>query len=327
MSWWTTATSAPLYGTRPSMPSGTSFSRRVLALGILEVAVGRALLHRAERAHAAVALVRAALVELDLARRLLGAGEEAPQHHARRRPRRSPSRCRPSSGSPPSAISGTSSFGDAFERVQIAVICGTPTPATMRVVQIEPGPMPTLIASAPASASRARARRRRRRCRRSTCNLGKCPLDPAHALEHALRVAVRGVDDDHVDAGGDQRFDAFLGVAGRADRGADAQLPELVLARERMLGRLEDVLDRDEPLQLEASLTTSTRSSRCGASAPWPRSSSVPSRHGHQLVALGHDRCDRLVEVGLEAQVAVGDDADDLPACRRRAARRSRAAA
>ena len=32
----------------------------------------------------------------------------------------------------------------------IAVICGTPIPATTRVVQIEPGPMPTLIASAPA---------------------------------------------------------------------------------------------------------------------------------------------------------------------------------
>ena len=31
----------------------------------------------------------------------------------------------------------------------IAVSCGTPTPATMRVVQIEPGPIPTLIASAP----------------------------------------------------------------------------------------------------------------------------------------------------------------------------------
>ena len=28
----------------------------------------------------------------------------------------------------------------------IAVSCGTPTPATMRVVQIEPGPMPTLMA-------------------------------------------------------------------------------------------------------------------------------------------------------------------------------------
>ena len=31
------------------------------------------------------------------------------------------------------------------------MICGTPTPEITRVVQIEPGPMPTLTASAPAS--------------------------------------------------------------------------------------------------------------------------------------------------------------------------------
>ena len=35
----------------------------------------------------------------------------------------------------------------------MAVSCGTPTPAIIRVVQIEPGPMPTLMASAPASIS------------------------------------------------------------------------------------------------------------------------------------------------------------------------------
>ena len=33
------------------------------------------------------------------------------------------------------------------------MICGTPIPATTRVVQIEPGPIPTLTASAPASIS------------------------------------------------------------------------------------------------------------------------------------------------------------------------------
>ncbi len=35
----------------------------------------------------------------------------------------------------------------------MAVTCGTPTPATTRVVQIEPGPTPTLTPSAPASIS------------------------------------------------------------------------------------------------------------------------------------------------------------------------------
>src|SRR3974390_1180423 len=42
----------------------------------------------------------------------------------------------------------------------MAVICGTPTPATTRVVQIEPGPMPTFSACPPAPlAALARVRR------------------------------------------------------------------------------------------------------------------------------------------------------------------------
>src|SRR5581483_6232302 len=43
---------------------------------LLEVAVGRAARHRADRAHAAIALVGTALVEERLARRLVGAGEQ-----------------------------------------------------------------------------------------------------------------------------------------------------------------------------------------------------------------------------------------------------------
>ena len=54
---------------------------------------------------------------------------------------------------PPSAITGTPSAAATLATSWTAVICGTPTPATTRVVQIEPGPMPTLTASAPASIS------------------------------------------------------------------------------------------------------------------------------------------------------------------------------
>ena len=54
---------------------------------------------------------------------------------------------------PPSAITGTPASRAASTASMIAVSCGTPTPATMRVVQIEPGPMPTFTASAPASIS------------------------------------------------------------------------------------------------------------------------------------------------------------------------------
>ena len=52
---------------------------------------------------------------------------------------------------PPSAITATPAFDAARAASEIAVICGIPAPVTMRVVQIDPGPMPTLIASAPAS--------------------------------------------------------------------------------------------------------------------------------------------------------------------------------
>ena len=50
---------------------------------------------------------------------------------------------------PPSAISGTPCRCAARAHIAIAVTCGTPMPVTTRVVQIDPGPMPTLTASTP----------------------------------------------------------------------------------------------------------------------------------------------------------------------------------
>ena len=52
---------------------------------------------------------------------------------------------------PPSAIIVLPYFRASVAQSYIAVICGTPTPATTRVVQIEPGPIPTFTTSAPAS--------------------------------------------------------------------------------------------------------------------------------------------------------------------------------
>ena len=57
---------------------------------------------------------------------------------------------------PPSAITGTSCFAASSTQSMIAVIWGTPIPATTRVVQEAPGPIPTLTASTPA-AMRSRA--------------------------------------------------------------------------------------------------------------------------------------------------------------------------
>src|SRR5512138_443278 len=60
---------------------------------------------------------------------------------------------------PPAETMGTPYFSAARAHSSTAVICGTPTPATTRVVQMEPGPTPTFTASTPAlqSASAASA--------------------------------------------------------------------------------------------------------------------------------------------------------------------------
>jgi hypothetical protein len=50
---------------------------------------------------------------------------------------------------PPSAMMGMLREAAALAQSRIAVIIGTPMPATTRVVQIEPAPIPTFTASTP----------------------------------------------------------------------------------------------------------------------------------------------------------------------------------
>ena len=114
------------------------------------------------------------------------------------------------------------------------MICGTPTPATMRVVQIDPGPIPTFTPSAPWSTS-ARAPSPVPTLPPITCDLRVALLDPLHPVQHALRVPVGGVHHEQVGAGLDQGRDALVGALAHADRGAHAQLALGVLARARML--------------------------------------------------------------------------------------------
>ena len=60
---------------------------------------------------------------------------------------------------------------------------------------------------------------------------------------------MRGVDDEHVDAGRDERLRALDCLGADADRRADAQPAALVLRRLRVLDLLLDVLDGDQPAQ------------------------------------------------------------------------------
>src|SRR5438132_1657548 len=143
---------------------------------------------------------------------------------------------------PPSAMTGTSPAPRTASRM--AVICGTPTPVTTRVVQIEPGPTPTFTASTPRSTSW-------RAAVLVLVGIGVPPafedvLDGDEAPEDALLV------DDR------QLFDAVLG---------------------------------EEPLRL-----LERRADGCRDQA-----------------LLRHRGANRAVELALELEVAIGDDADQAP--------------
>ena len=82
-----------------------------------------------------------------------------------------------------------------------------------------------------------------------TCRSPHLRLDARDRVEHALGMAVRGIDDDHVDAGLAQRRDALERVRRRADGGADAQAPALVLAGAREFRGLLEILHGDHAAQ------------------------------------------------------------------------------
>ena len=240
-----------------SMPSGATF-----AFGIRFVAVtrGRAGFHRRQAAHAAILFVKFAADLHHFARRFGAAGENAAANHRVRQRQRFDD----VAGFRDAAIGEN---GDAFllrrcatPRIS-AVICGMPTPATMRVVQIEPGPWPTLMAFAPHSA------------RNSTPaalvtlpamigSFGKRIAQHSHRVAHAFAMAVRGGNGDDVHAAfhqsADVRQDAFAiqfaeGIA-RGGNGRAADQTEIGVARRlelrvAFLGDALDVAHREQPVQ------------------------------------------------------------------------------
>ena len=166
-----------------------------------------------------------------------------------------------------------------------------PMPATTRVVQIEPAPMPTLTASTPSriSASVASAVAT---LPAIEIDVGEAAAQLAHHVEHALAVAVRGVDHQHVDVGGDQRLGALDGVAGGADGGAAAQPAERVLAGVRVLDRLLDVLDGDQALEAERLVDDQQLLDLVAVQDLARLVEGRADRHGDQVV-LGHHVGDR----------------------------------
>src|SRR5690606_11339450 len=132
-------------------------------------------------------------------------------------------------------------------------------------------------------------------------------LDPAHPVQHALGVAVGGVDDDHVHAGLDQRGHPLLGLGAGADRSTHAKLAVLVFASQRVgLGLLdgvdshhaleaEGIIDHQHPL--DAVLVQQFAHFTGGGTL----------LDGHQAFLGGHDVANTGIQAGFETDVPGGD--------------------
>ena len=143
---------------------------------------------------------------------------------------------------PPSAITGMPCLAATSAQSRMAEICGTPTPETMRVVQIEPGPMPTLTRVG-AGVDQVPGGLGRGDVAGDHIDL-EALFDLPDGLDDVLRVAVGGVDDDDVDLRFDQGLDPLEVV--HADGRSDPQPPAAVPGGERELLDAVDVPHRDQ---------------------------------------------------------------------------------
>ena len=123
---------------------------------------------------------------------------------------------------PPSAHTCLPSSRAASAHSSTAENCGRPTPVIIRVVHMAPGPTPTFTTSAPASIRSRVPVGGDHVARHDRHRPGDRPHRP-HRLDRLLLVAVRGVDHEDVDPGGQQGAGLARDVAVDADRGRGEQ--------------------------------------------------------------------------------------------------------
>ena len=123
---------------------------------------------------------------------------------------------------------------------------------------------------------------------------------------------MRGIDDDHIDAGLDQRAHALVGIATDADRGADTQALVLVFGRIRIVVRLLDVLDRDQAAQLERVVDDKHFLDAVPVQELQHLILARAFLHRNEALLARHDVLYRIFRLLLETQIAAGNDTDEL---------------
>jgi hypothetical protein len=176
----------------------------------------------------------------------------------------------------------------------------------MRVVQMLPGPMPTACFH-------------QRQCRRAGGNIAANHvnvrvvfLHPAHALDHAMAVAMRRIHHNRVHAGTGQGFHTLFRAHAHAHGRAHTQLAQGVARGVWKTGLFGDVLDCDEALELEVIIDDQQALDLVLVEQHLGLLDGGAVGHRHQALARRHDQSYREVQARLETQVAPRHQADHL---------------
>ena len=272
---------------------------------LLEIAIRAAPRHGAHRAHAAIALVGAALVEKGLARRLLGACQHRADHDHR---------CARCQRLGRIARSAQAAVGDHRHAGFLGLFRRIHDRGQLGNADAGDDARGADRARADADLDRVRPgidQRPRRLAGRDIARDDLRPigqlLDPLDRAGNLAVVAVGGVDDDDIAFRREQRLGALETHVADGSSGGNAQPPGSVLGRGRIGHCLFDILDRDQADAAELVIDHQQLFNPTLVKQAARFILADPERHGRQIL-MRHQLAHRLFRVGGKAHIAVGQD-------------------
>ena len=117
---------------------------------------------------------------------------------------------------------------------------------------------------------------------------------------------------DHVNSGLNQRGYPCIGISTCADSCASPKTTLFVLAGQRIILRLLDILDGDQPAQFEVVIHDQDFFNAVAMQQLFHVVQIGALFHRHQLVLGGHDFRDRRVQAAFKANITTGDDTNEI---------------
>ena len=127
-------------------------------------------------------------------------------------------------------------------------------------------------------------------------------------------MTVGGIHHQHIHAGLCQRHNPRLGVAAGTDSGADTQPPLVILAGQRVVLCLLNVLDGDQPAQLEIVIDHQHFFDAMTVQQLLDVVQASPFFHRDQLILGRHDVLHRSVHPAFKPDVTASDNAQQVTA-------------